>query len=338
LQESWRGMVYKRFCLYILSFTSLILCGTPAYLVNVGYESPKLVAPAVISLIPADNHKLFQVGMVGWSILLRSEFGFSKNLSFGLSQDLSPLNANASIYRYKSGERVDSLNYENSSYKTKLILKKKYRKKLTNQFSLILQKENIKGLENYILKFWDKPHLGLSFLGSYRDVGYEDFFNNQWDGKKIESSFEIFPGEFLWKRGYLSAGLGTKFKKYHSTVSAKYFFSENLNTVNEFIVGGTWELELLDFLPGSHYGEYRIDNGLLINGRFDKILSESLIFGYRVGILNFNKVTETGHGIKLVKIHQGIVFNLSSSISGSALSNKHWNRLIISSGFTFGVI
>ena len=65
----------------MLGLTSSSLCGTPAYLVNIGYESPNLVAPAIISLIPAKNHKLFQVGMVGWSILLRSEFGYSKNLS-----------------------------------------------------------------------------------------------------------------------------------------------------------------------------------------------------------------------------------------------------------------
>jgi len=194
----------------MLSLTSIALCGTPAYLVNIGYESPNLVAPAVISLIPAKNHKLFQVGMVGWSILLRSEFGYSKNLSFGLSQDLSPLNANASIYRYKNGKRDKNLNYENSSYTTKLFVKNKYSKNLINQFSLNYKKENIKGLESKISNFWNKPHLGLSLQSTYRDVGYEDFFNNQWDGKKMESSFEIFPGEFSWSRGYVSTGLGKK--------------------------------------------------------------------------------------------------------------------------------
>ena len=173
-------MIYKRFWIWILSLTSLTLCNSPAYLVNVGYESPNLVAPAVISLIPAKNHKLFQVGMVGWSILLRSEFGYSKNLSFGLSQDISPLNANASIYRYRNGKRDETLNYENSSFTTKLILKNKYRKNLTNQINLIFKRENIKGLESNIMNFWDEPHLGLSLQSTYRDVGYEDFFNNQW--------------------------------------------------------------------------------------------------------------------------------------------------------------
>ena len=322
----------------MLSLTSLTLCNSPAYLVNIGYESPNLVAPAVISLIPAKNHKLFQVGMVGWSILLRSEFGYSKNLSFGLSQDISPINANASIYRYKNGKRDETLNYENSSYATKLIIKNKYRKNLTNQINLTFKRENIKGLESNIMNFWDQPHLGLSLQSTYRDVGYEDFFNNQWDGKKIESSFEIFPGEFLWLKGYLSAGLGKKLKKYHSTISAKYFFSENLNTVNQFIIGGTWELELLDFLPGSHYGEYRINNGLLINGRFDKMLSNSLSIGYRLGTLTLENTDFIGHGIKIGKIYQGIIFNISSSISNDALSNRNLEKVIISGGITFGII
>jgi len=331
-------MIYKRFWIWILSLTSLTLCNSPAYLVNVGYESPNLVAPAVISLIPAKNHKLFQVGMVGWSILLRSEFGYSKNLSFGLSQDISPINANASIYRYRNGKRDETLNYENSSYTTKLFVKNKYSKNLINQFSLNYKKENIKGLESNVSNFWNKPHLGLSFQSTYRDVGYEDFFNNQWDGKKMESSFEIFPGEFSWSRGYVSAGLGKKFKKYHSTISAKYFFSENLNTVNQFILGGTWELELLDFFPGSHYGEYRINNGLLINGRFDKMLSSSLSIGYRLGTLTIGNSDFIGHGIKIGKIYQGIIFNLSSSISNNAISNRNLEKVIISGGITFGII
>ena len=331
-------MIYKRFWIWILSLTSLTLCNSPVYLVNVGYESPNLVAPAVISLISAKNHKLFQVGMVGWSILLRSEFGYSKNLSFGLSQDISPLNANASIYRYRNGKKDETLNYENSSYVTKLIIKNKYKKNLTNQINLIFKTENIEGLESNIMNFWDKPHIGLSLQSIYRDVGYEDFFNNQWDGKKIESSFEIFPGEYSWLKGYLSVGLGKKFKKYHSTISAKYFFSENLNTVNQFIIGGTWELELLDFLPGSHYGEYRINNGLLINGRFDKMLSNSLSIGYRLGTLTLENTDFIGHGIKIGKIYQGIIFNISSSISNDALSNRNLEKVIISGGITFGII
>ena len=322
----------------MLSLTSLTLCNSPAYLVNIGYESPNLVAPAIISLIPAKNHKLFQVGMVGWSILLRSEFGYSKNLSFGLSQDISPLNANASIYRYKNGKRDETLNYENSSYTTKLFVKNKYSKNLINQFILVIQKENIKGLESNIVNFWHKPHLGLSLQSTFRDVGYEDFFNNQWDGKKIESSFEIFPGEFSWWRGYVSAGLGKKFKNYHSTISAKCFLSENLNIVNQFIVGGTWELELLDFLPGSHYGEYRINNGILINGRFDKMVSNSLSIGYRLGTLNLRNTNFIGHGIKLVKTYHGIVLNHSLSISDNALSNREWEKVTISGGITFGFI
>ena len=95
---------------------------------------------------------------------------------------------------------------------------------------------------------------------------------------------------------------------------------------------------MLDFFPGSHYGEYRINNGLLINGRFDKILSNSLSIGYRFGTLTLGNTDFIGHGIKIGKIYQGIIFNLSSSISNNAISNRNLEKVIISGGITFGII
>lgn len=331
-------MAFKRFVLGSFILMTPLFGGTPVYLVNLGYESPKLVAPAVISIIPAENHRLFQVGMVGWSILLKSEFGINKELAIGISEDLSPVNSNASIYQYEAGERDTSLNYENATYLTQFYLKKKHGRRFTSQFNLIALKENVSGLNEATLTFWEEPHFGYSVSGTYRNVGYEDFFNNHWDGKKLQAYLQFFPGKNSWMKGHLSGGTGKKFKKYHATISGKYFFGDNLNTVNQFIVGGVWELELLDFLPGTHYGEHRIDNGLLVNGRFEKILSESINLGYRTGILTFGDSTVAGHGIKLVKVHQGMVINLGASITNDAFTNKDWNKFILSSGVTFGVM
>ena len=331
-------MTFKRFVLVSFILMTPLFGGTPVYLVNLGYESPKLVAPAVISIIPAENHRLFQVGMVGWSILLKSEFGINKELAIGLSEDLSPVNSNASIYQYEAGERDTSLNYENATYLTQFYLKKKHGRSFTSQFNLIALKENVSGLNEATLTFWEEPHFGYSVSGTYRNVGYEDFFNNHWDGKKLQAYLQFFTGKNSWMKGHLSGGTGKKFKKYHATISGKYFFSDNLNTVNQFIVGGVWELELLDFLPGTHYGEHRIDNGLLVNGRFEKTLSGSMTLGYRTGILTFGDSTVAGHGIKLVKVHQGMVINLGASITNDAFTNKDWNKFILSSGVTFGVM
>lgn len=330
-------MVFKK--LIAGFYISLPLFGaTPVYLVNIGYESPKLVAPAVISIIPTDDHRLFQFGMVGWTILLKGEFGLNKKLKVGLSQDISPRNSNASIYQYSHGKRDTSLNYENATYLTQFYLNKKHNRKFSSQFSLIALQENVAGLNEEILAFWDAPHFGYSVSGTFRHVGYEDFFNNHWDGKKAQIQFQFFPGENAWLKGHISGGIGKKFNQYQTTVSGKYFFSDHLNKVNQFIVGGVWELDLLDFLPGSHYGEYRIDNGLLVNGRFEKTISESMHLGYRVGLLSFGDSTVSGHGIKWVKVYEGLVLNLGASISGEAMKNSDWDRTIISAGVTFGLM
>ncbi|MEC9377139.1 MAG: hypothetical protein VYC00_03445 [Candidatus Neomarinimicrobiota bacterium] len=329
-------MAFKRFISGIILLP--LFAGTPIYLVNLGYQSPKLVAPAVISIIPTEDHRLFQFGIVGWTILLKGEFGINKNMTVGLSQDLSPVNSNASIYQYTNGERDTTLNYENATYLTQFYFKKKHGRNFTSQINLIVRKENVKGLPEDILTFWNGPHFGYSISGTYRNVGFEDFFNNLWDGHKAQTHIQFFLGENAWLKGYISGGIGKKFEKYQTTVSGKYLFSDHLNTVNQFIVGGVWELELLDFLPGSHYGEYRIDNGLLVNGRFEKTISNAMTMEYRAGILTFNDTIITGHGVKIVKVHQGLVLNLGTSITGDALKNSDWGKSIISAGVTFGLM
>jgi len=330
-------MTFKKSITSIL-FVLPLFGGTPIYLVNLGYESPKLVAPAVISIIPTDDHRLFQFGMVGWTILLKGEFGLNKNLKVGLSQDISPQNSNASIYHYSHGKRDTSLNYENATYLTQFYLNKKHNQNFSSQFSLIALKENVNGLNQEILTFWDGPHFGYSISGTYRHVGFEDFFINHWDGQKAQIQFQFFPGELAWLKGHISGGIGKKLDQYQTTISGKYFFSDHLNRVNQFIVGGVWELDLLDFLPGSHYGEYRIDQGLLINGRFEKTISESMNIGYRIGLLSIGESTVSGHGIKWIKVYQGLVLNMGASITGEAMKNNEWDRTIISAGVKFGLM
>ena len=328
-------MISKILIIGLLFFINSLLGNSSIYLVNIGYESPRLIAPAMITIIPRDNHQLFQVGVVGWSMFLKGEIGFNKNLTIGLSNDISPKNSNASIYQYKNGELDASLNYENSTFMSQLYIKRKYENNLTGQINCILQKENINGLEEDILNYWDEPHFGYSVSGIYKDVEYEDFFSNHWDGKKVKVLFQFFPGDYSWMKGYIAGGFGKKYKQYQTNISCKYFFSNNLNIVNQFIVGGVWELELLDFLPGTHYGEYRIDEGLLINARFEKIFLKNMTLGYRIGILNYNDTFILGHGINFLKVYHGLVFNVGTSISNSAIKNYNLNKFIFSSGITF---
>ena len=108
-------MIFKRFILFFsLSFP--LLSDSPAYFVNIGYESPSLIAPALISIIPQQPNKIFQFGMLGWTVLVRGEYKIQKNISLGMSFDVTPLNSNGSIYHYENGERDRNQDYENSTF------------------------------------------------------------------------------------------------------------------------------------------------------------------------------------------------------------------------------
>ena len=329
-------MIFKQFILFFfLSFP--LLSDSPAFLVNIGYESPSLIAPALISIYPQQPNKIFQFGMVGWTVLARGEYKIQKNISLGMSFDVTPLNSNGSIYRYENGERDRNLDFENSTFLSQFYVKNKQNRNLTGQINVIILNENVNGLSSEeIESVWGKPYFGFSIHESWRNVKSEDFFNNRWDGNKLSGEFQSFTGKKSFYKGFISGGFGKKLNSSQLVISSKVFFSRNLNEVNQFIVGGSWELELLDFLPGSHYGEYRIDEGILINFRVDHSVKPNIDIGFRSGFLSAGNKNHRGHGLKIMTVFQGIVIHLGTSISGESIRNGNFDKTIISGGITFG--
>ena len=334
-------MIFKQFILFFfLSFP--LLSDSPAFLVNIGYESPLLIAPALISIYPQQPNKIFQFGMVGWTVLARGEYKIQKNISLGMSFDVTPLNSNGSIYRYENGERDRSLDFENSTFLSQFYVKNKQNRNLTGQINVIILNENVDGLTELGLEevesIWGKSYFGFSIHESWRNVEYEDFFNNRWDGNKLSGEFQYLTGDNSFYKGSITGGFGKKMNSSNFMISGKVFFSRNLNEVNQFIVGGSWELELLDFLPGSHYGEYRIDEGILINFRIDHSVKPNIDIGFRSGFLSIGNKIHQGFGLKVMTVFHGIVAHFGIGIPGESIRNGDLNTTIISGGITFGVM
>ena len=328
-------MIFKRFILFFfLSFP--LLSDSPAYFVNIGYESPSLIAPSLISIITQQPNKILQFGMLGWTVLAKGEYKIQKEISLGISFDVTPLNSNGSIYRYENGERDRSLDFENSTIFSRFYVKNKHNKNMTNQFNLMFLKENVGRLSEKVESFWKNLYVGFSINESWRNVEYEDFFNNRWEGNKLIGEFQYFIGDNSFYKVSITGGFGKKMNLSQFMISGKAFFSRNLNPVNQFIVGSSWELGQLNFLPGSHYGEYRIDEGILINFRIDQSIKPNIDIGFRSGFLSIENKIYHGHGLKIMTVFQGIVIHLGTSISGESIRNGNFDKTIISGGITFG--
>jgi len=325
----------KRF-LFILSISFPLYGSSPAFLVNIGYESPSLVAPAVISIFPDQPNKLFQLGIVGWTIFGKGELKLKKNLSMGISLDVTPQNSNGSIYRYKDGKRDPRLEFKNSTSFFQLYSVAKHNRNTSTRFGVLFLKEHVNGLSDEIESIWNQFYTGISLQQSYKNVIYEDFFNNRWDGKKLTVSLQYMNGYHSFYKGHFSGGFGKKIHDFQIMMTGKAFFSKNLNVVNQFIVGGSWELDQLDFLPGSHYGEFRIDQGILGNLRIDYSLMPDIDIGFRSGILMTPQKNHIGYGLKMMTVFQGIVCHFGLGISGDSIQKGISKNLIISGGITFG--
>ena len=93
-------------------------------------------------------------------------------------------------------------------------------------------------------------------------------------------------------------------------------------------------MELLDFLPGSHYGEYRIDEGILLNFRYDHSVINAFVVGFRSGFLSAGNKIHRGHGLKIMTVFQGIVIHLGAGISEESIRNENFDKTIISGEIT----
>ena len=91
-------------------------------------------------------------------------------------------------------------------------------------------------------------------------------------------------------------------------------------------------------MQGSHYGEYRIHKGILLNIRTDYAFNEAIELGIRMSLLSKGNASHLGYGIKMITIHEGLVFNIGLSLSDETLKNRELNQIIISSSLTLGII
>src|SRR5712692_6216497 len=282
----------KNKCLLSAGFTIILLLVCISHLkaqlvTNVSYESPSLIAPLVLVFIPSQSESDWTLGILGWTVSGEWAKRLSPVATVKISTEFTPLNSHSSNYVYRNGNRDEDLNYRDLTLEVKGGLKLQHTNRWASEFNVVGLYEGISGLDDEnVLNYWKRPFAGIEITDTYSHVISDDIFQSRWDGIKASGGAELFLGSAMWWRSSFSLSVGKKLGWMFLRAGSSFLLGNSLNTVNQFLVGGLWDIPGTNSVYGYHYAEFRLDRCYLVSGGIDMLLGGDWELGVRVGYLN----------------------------------------------------
>ncbi len=306
--------------------------------VNLNYESPDLVAPVIIFENPSNDGKKWQFSLIGWTVgsLITKRFNPDNEIKFDFA--FTPRNAHSSNLIYRDGKQKDKLSYHNVTVRLKQGLKHDHTEHWTSELSLVQLYESVKDLPPKTVKFWDRPYLGVELKQNFNQRISNNIYQNRSDGLLASGQIQVFTGARTWWRYDLLLQFSKKIGPVFLRNKVNYFSGNNLNTVTKFLVGGNWDLSGLRSVPGYHFAELRVDDGLLINSGFDYLIVKGLELDFRSAYFQSGEERYLGTAISAAVIWDGIGYNLGLGYPIKVNSSRQERDIIFYGRVSFGLL
>jgi hypothetical protein len=260
---------------------------SPVWLASIHYESPTLAAPVVMLYLPSEKDGTVSFGILGWTL----SAGWSKNVnpavSFGISAEITPIHSHSSNSIYRNGIEVDSLEYSNRTAQIRSGITIRHGKGWDTELALIGLYESVDGLhDNTVSRYWKNPYAGIEVRETFSAKGSEEPLRSRFDGISCSGKAQMFVGARTWWRTELTVAAGKKLGAVFIRGNGSYLLGNSLNTVNQFLTGGSWDILSSTAVYGYHYAEFRVSKGVLVNIGADIGIGNGVDVGFRAGYLN----------------------------------------------------
>jgi hypothetical protein len=308
------------------------------WLGSLNYESARLAVPVVLLLATDDSGKEWSAGLTGWTLSGDLKIRVAENRTRDLFIRLTPFNANGSNYAYRDGQRDEAAEYKAASLVAGGGFEIAHTRRWTGAYRALAAYERVSGLPSDVQAFWDKPYVGLEVTQHYSRTTADDLFGSRWEGIKLEVSAQIFSGSHTWSRLRASAGAGKRHGPLFVAARSAIFAGQSLNTVNAFLIGGSWDLAVPELLPGYRYAEFRLDRAATIGGALNWRVRGPIEVGLRGSYLKGKERDEYGAAMQLMTVWQGAALNVGAALPKSSLSRGRWDRVVVFATVTAAVI
>ncbi len=322
----------------VLAGHTVLQAQTSLWLASVNYESPVLAAPVILYVVPSDDLGHLRFGVLGWTLSGGWAKTFSPDLTSDVSVDLTPVNSHSSNLVYRDGGADEALEYRNASLQVRAGLTIHHSIPWSSELAVLGSYERVDGLDDEaVLSLWRRPYVGVEVGQSYRTTISNDILRSRSDGFALSGRLQIYAGTTTWWRSTILLDFGKKYGRLFLRGSWSYLAGNSLNTVSRFLVGGSWDVPGINTLYGYRYGEFRMNQCLLLNGAVDVRLFEHWDVGVRAGYMSGPTLTRYGEKICVGRVWNGIGLNVGAGFPEDSAFRGDWTRVVVVAGLTFAL-
>lgn len=300
-------MVFDRIRLF---FALAVFAAGPAFadsklLLSGVLADSSVAAPVLHFRSASDRGTTWHVGLIGWTLDGSWKKRLDRRRSLVFQAELTPMNAHSSNLVYREGQRDKTLEYENGAYLLKAGWLYDHSGRWHSAISLVGLQELVSNLDAGLEHTWESPYLGVELVETYRRVVAEDILLGRIEGIQIRGTAQMFEGDQPWSRLHLAESAGKRVGNLLFTETLALMAGHSLNTVSQFLIGGSWDLPAGNTLYGYRYGEFRVDRAMTINAGVDYDW-ERVSAGLRGSYLESPQVGTAGYMVTVGTVWKGV--------------------------------
>lgn len=289
----------------------LLMAATPALAqtdaIAGGVIADSSIAAPVISwnrISAADDH--LSLSLTGWELATTWERPLTPRRKLALSVALTPVNAHSSNRVYDRGERRRDLQYRDTSLEASFGTLDNPGERWSSDFRGVLLYERPRDVDARIRDRWQRPYIGIRTRQAYRRVRADNPFTMLFDGSEVGGTAEVFAGRRGWSRFDLDQRFGGRRGRFHFGESASVFSGQALDTVNAFLIGGSWPVAGVHPLYGYRYAEFRLDRGITANADLQFAMQPLTWIGVHASAMRAHELDARGLALSLTHDWNGV--------------------------------
>jgi hypothetical protein len=306
---------------------------------NICYETPSLIVPVGIYSTAPSMGEDWMFSISGWTGAAQWEQAMDPEFTVISNLDITPINSNSCNILYQNGVRDNTLNFTDATIEFRTGISIQSTDAWNTNIGVIGLYEDVAELPESILEYWKSPYAGVDITTAYTDVRSDDPIITRFDGVKLSADAQglaDFSGRAWWRTS-ATCDAGRKLGPLFLHGGASAFLGNSLNIVNQFLIGGCWDILGSTELDGYHYAEFRLDRAVVVQAAADVHLAGTTELGVGGGYLWSDNVPTFGGTFKVMTTISGVTFEGGVGLPKATLVNGDFGNIVGFGSIAFGL-
>jgi hypothetical protein len=204
-------------------------------------------------------------------------------------------------------------------------------------FTLGVRYENVANLDARIIHRWENSY-GYIDIGFHTErVRSEHPYFERFDGARIRTSVRAYAGEVPWQEFSGSLHVGTRIAPVFFNIKFAAFTQNHSDIVNNFLVGGAWEIPGVHVMYGYPYAYFRLQRAGILRAAIDIPIIQDWWLGVRASGMAAENDRTFGEALRIMKSWKGIHFDASISFPETTFFDGQTENILVTAGVFLAV-